>query len=179
MPIRSFLCTLPFLLAAGCQYDDSGLDRVEYEPVQVPEDVIDTGATFEDFGAGVGMFVEYESGGTWRLTFSCDTQVSQTSCVWTVYAQTLDASSVLGSEGIEFEASDYLASSTEGFIEMQTVTELDLDVVEFRVAEGMAVGFDVWLHGDPNPERYVYWIAEGGVNYGISSPSFDLVPTEP
>lgn len=178
-PRANPLPLLCLLFVSACGYDNGGLKRVGYEEVTVTEDTIDTDRTISNQGDGVGLFVEYASGGLWRLTFACDTAITDVPCVWTVWAQTVDYSSLRGSEAIEFESSDRLSSSTEGFAEMQSVTELDTDTVELRVNAGVQMEFEVWLDGDNYPERYVYWVADGGLNLGMPSPVFRLVPTQP
>ncbi len=159
--------------ATACGYDNE-----DGPVVQPSSDIavanIDTDATMSNIvaGAGVGMFVEYATGGAWKLQFTCDTNDANLSCPWTVQAQTLDTSEISGiSDSKISQSSSYL-------ITYETVTtKADVDSFTFQTSAGTPVGFDVWLKYEDYPHRYVFWIGDGALNSGITSPSFDLYPT--
>src|SRR5687767_15060225 len=81
------------LALAGCDSSDASY----YEPRAVDEvppvrATIDTDAELVDRspGRGVGVFVEYHSGGEWRVDVACDTTLSMLSCSWLVLAEPLE-----------------------------------------------------------------------------------------
>ena len=70
---------------------------------------IDTGVGLEtDPGRGVGAFVEYAEGGSWRLFTSCDTLISGFVCLWDVIVSPLAAGAIFSSAPESLEADDAL-----------------------------------------------------------------------
>ena len=62
------------LLSVACGYDND--DRVREQPkdqIQIAYGTIETGATMQDVETGAGVFVEYATGGNWKMQVGCDT----------------------------------------------------------------------------------------------------------
>lgn len=159
-------------LASACGYDnDNGPAAEPYNGIAVAN--IDTDATMTNVnpGTGVGMFVEYATGGTWTVQFTCDTDISKLTCPWSVQAQTLDQSSIVG-------ITDPKMTQTQPYIiNYDTVTLSNVDRFTFQTAvAGTPVGFDIWLTYENYPNSFVFWIGDGALNKGITYPSFDLHP---
>ncbi len=75
----------------GCQYEDrpegnSGTHIGNPPKKEIALSTIDTGATLASIepGKGVGVFVEYQAGGAWRVTTACDTEISDEACLFDI-----------------------------------------------------------------------------------------------
>ena len=167
------------LALSACGYDNDSKDVLNPAVPEIALATIDTDATMENLDTGVGMYIEYQSGGTWRLQFGCDTASSNLDCRWSVRALTLDFSTIRSSDASGLDGDDRFSTSSDGQLGLDTVTTTEIDQVSFEVDPGTSMGFDIWLEGEAYPNRYVYWISDGGLNQGISSPSFNLSPSEP
>jgi hypothetical protein len=180
---RSFAsCTssLLALLSVACGYDDGG--RVRVDPDAAPVIVqgsIDTDQTMTDLTTGIGAFVEYTTGGNWKLQVSCDTATSHQDCDWDIVAVTSDGSPFYSSQAIALESSDLLTIQSDGQLRLQTTTSGDLDGVSFVADSGAPVTFDIVLDGVSNPEQYFYYISGGAVVAGAGSSVIELTPTAP
>jgi hypothetical protein len=131
-------------------------------------------------GTGVGMFIEYAAGGNWTVMFTCDTSVNPQpglTCPWSINAETLDGSAISGVNQQGLDAEDSIDHSTPSVLKYDGVTSTEIDQFTFQTTPGLPVGFDIiGLQGEPYPNRYVFWIGDGGLNRGVSSLSFNLDP---
>jgi hypothetical protein len=169
--------TLLALLSVACGYDNSGRANADTSVVEPVSGSIDTGATMTDIESGVGVFVEYTTGGTWKLQVGCDTATSDLECNWDIWAYTREGGRFISSEALNLERSDWLAVYSDGQLELQAITRTDLDGVIFKADPGDPVTFDLWLDGEKYPEDYFYYVSEGAVQLGASSPIIELTPT--
>lgn len=179
---RSVAIVWASLCLSACGYDN-GPDVSDYSGVgatngTIPTLDIDADATMTniDPGQGVGMFVEYATGGTWTVAFTCDTAKTNLSCEWIIDAQTLDGSAISGVNVQALDANDSLTHPTPDVLDFDGITTTELDQFTFQATAGQPIGFDVLLQGEPNPNRYVFWIGDGGLNEGVTSLSFNLRP---
>lgn len=150
--------------------------------VEVPVSAIDTDATLSvDPGRGVGVFVEYASGGTWRVYVSCDTFESEVPCHWDVLvsstgpltnAEALELSAAAASSGLD------IAASGRSAIHLTTETTTELEGMTFESAPGATLRLDVLLDGVADG-RFIYWVGGGAVHTGAPASILDLVPTSP
>lgn len=128
-------------------------------------------------GEGIGVFIEYASGGTWHVFTSCDTAISGLTCAHNV-SVTVPASASFGNikqDGLE--GADTVYEYTDG-LELATDTSTDLDGVYFDTDPGAKVRFEVWLDGQAE-SRFVYWVGGGAVHAGAPSNPVDLIPSAP
>jgi hypothetical protein len=174
------------LLSAACSYDngDNGNVNPTYagpgnQYTSIPKANIDTGATMTDIspGNGVGLFIEYATGGSWTVKFTCDTTLTGLTCPWSINALTVDGSAISSVDQQNLDSEDFIDHSTPSVLAYDGITTTELDQFSFQAAAGIPIGIDiVGLQGEPNPNRYVFWIGDGGLNRGVSSLSFDLYP---
>jgi hypothetical protein len=168
------------LSLVACGYDNDGKERVDAPGSTVSATVasIDTDAKMTNLESGVGMFIEYASGGTWTVQFACDTAQSKTDCQWDVYAYTPDGGRIYSYSQRDLESNDYVTLSSSGELRVETHTTTDLDGVEFVSDDGEPITFDVVLADVPNANEYLFWTSDGEVVQGADTAVVDLTPTK-
>jgi len=174
--------------SVACGYDNGDKERV-YNASTPATTVasIDTDAQMTNLTSGVGMFVEYAAGGTWKVQLACDTATTKMDCLWDIYAYTPSGGRVYSFTGVGLEKEDYVSVETNGgtnganygVVRIQTRTTTDLDGVEFDSDSGEPVTFDVLLDGESYPEQFIYWMSNGAVVKGANTPIVELTPTTP
>jgi hypothetical protein len=174
---------MPALLAAtACGYGDhtehgyygDNGSRSCGTPVQ--RGVIDTDATLDVAPAkGVGVFVEYGSGGHWRVFVSCDTDKSGYECGFDVIVRPLDGSKVLGVASESLESNDTASLVGDDEVNLVTHTDYDFDGFVFDTDPGVGISVDAFL--DNACTNYVYWVGDGGVHDGAPSSPVEFVPS--
>jgi hypothetical protein len=175
VPITSMLMVF---LSVACGYDNGDVQRTEPNEAVVVPGSIDTGATMTNVDSGVGVFVEYATGGKWTLQVGCDTATTDLDCLWDIYAYTPIGDHILSSESIDLESDDVLTVQSDGELWLSTTIGADLDGVSFVTEPGEPVTFDLLLDGERHPERFFFYISSGSVVNGEASPVIELRPTE-
>ncbi|HEY6079432.1 MAG TPA: hypothetical protein VIW29_11545 [Polyangiaceae bacterium] len=193
MPIFSGLLrgSLPIvllaLLLASC-YDNAGGPTVD-DPYsngygggapsgacgELEEALIDTDEALDvEPGVGAGAFIEYESGGAYRISTSCDVAEGGP-CTWDILVTPLDGASIasLAPSGIEQDDSLTTDGTT---VQLLATTEDDLDGFSIQTEPGAAIRFDALLDGGC-ANRYLFWVGDGALHSGAPSNPIDLVPT--
>lgn len=172
-------CSLMLLAlsAVACGYDNGDRQRVDDVTPPTVYGSIETGQTMTDMGSGVGVFVEYATGGNWKMQVACDTATTDQDCFWDIYAYTPEGGHILSSQSISLETADLLTVLSDGQIRLQTTTRTDLDGVAFVTEPGAPVTFDLVLEGEDYPEQFFYYVSEGEVVSGADSPIIELTPT--
>lgn len=162
----------------ACGYDNGPIEQTYSQPSSVVSADIDADATMTDLnpGKGVGMFVEYTTGGTWTVKFTCDWDTSALKCLWSINAITLDSSPIGGINSQSLDSDDVVNRPRSDSLTYDGITTNEIDQFSFQANPGNAIGFDVWLQDEPYPNRFVFWVGDGGLNKGVTSPSFDLYP---
>jgi hypothetical protein len=170
---------------AACSYGDGddaplrrGTDPDPLVPVRGASAVIDTDSGLEVTpGEGVGLFVEYESGGRWRLFMTCDTDISGFGCEWDiVVAPTEGVIEAITADRLEFE--DFLDFWGSDGARLVTLTAYDVDGALFDAPPGAGLVVDALLD-DAFAHRYIYWVGDGAVHGGAPGSPLELSPSEP
>ena len=175
--------------ATSCGGDDDGAAVVQppeamaTAPAQVS---IDTGATVKvSPGQGVGVFVEYASGGQWSITTSCDTLESNYACGFDLFISGVSPSTVLSDvQGTSLSDADQLDVGRDGTVHLTTRTSTNLDGLTFSAPPGAVIRLEMYLDGamvDANgvPQaRFVYWIGDGVLHTGAPTDPIDFSPTK-
>ncbi len=185
--IRISAAILFGLLLVACGYDNGPETQPYYSNTSsaggnIATADIDADATMSNIkpGTGLGMFIEYATGGMWTVMFTCDTSVTSINCPWSINAQTLDGSAISGIDVQQLDpnatGNDVVNHPSPDLVTYDGVTTTELNQFSFQVGAGLPVGFHVWLQDVPTPNRYVFWIGDGGLNLGVSAPSFNLYP---
>jgi hypothetical protein len=180
---------LPFsfygLLLVGCM---NGGDPVtaDYRDRGVVRESIQEGARLAEVtpGEGVGVFVEYDTGGFWDVSTTCDTQTSEMACEWDVYLSTLNGDPPQVDTLFGMAEDDTVETTADGVV-LRTVTDFELEGAVVLTEPGAILRVEVALDAayadaDPNPEQWVYWVgADGVARWGAPSNPVDLEPTLP
>jgi hypothetical protein len=125
---------------------------------------VDTGQTMSAApGEGVGVFVEYASGGLWYVWWTCDTLASGQECAWDVRVaaksgtiRNVDASSLPGG---------YVTTPNETTLEASATTTTELHGIHFETDPGAVISVTASLDGQASG-AYLFFVQGGQVNGG-------------
>lgn len=169
------------MLAGGCDNDSSDLACVPESTLECGGDVrravIDTGQGFElDPGGGVGVFVEYEGDGRYRVSTTCDSAFTGYACYFDLLIRT-EGGEILDYQGEALE-DDGLDWYEDGALGFRTITEYDHDAVVIDTEPGSVLSVDVLLDcGCGN--AYLFWIGDGAIHAGAPSNPLEFEPSAP
>lgn len=175
---------------SGCFFagDDGGggvvapPDDTTNVPVEPELVTIDADATLSaDPGAGVGVFVEYTTGGHWRVFTTCDYDTPTNpgyACHYDVFATVLDEGAAIKNvEGEELEGKDAIALRSDGVVHMYTENTVGLNGMAFDTPPGATVELEVYLDGEADP-HLLYWVGKDVLHRGAPTDPLDFQPTE-
>jgi hypothetical protein len=181
---RALALSIPLLfLPAACTYDNGDAQHFAVDPVNSDlqcgtqaQSTIDTDATIViDAGKGAGVYVEYGSGGHWRVRTSCDTK-----CPWDIIV-TPDAGHALSNvvpEDLEPADRLYPYDDGAGSYNLVATTASDIDGFTFDSDPGAAIQLDTLLGGScSEAEPFVFWEGDGALHPGAPSNPLTLVPS--
>lgn len=177
------LLTVSFLSACGYgdsrrYYDDDYYDDPNPPPPSGPieQAVIDTDQLLDvEPGEGAGAFIEYESGGTYHVTTSCDV-TSGVDCLWDIVVTPLDGAPIYTIAPFDLETDDSLTFGEVNRLRLIAYTGDDFDGFDFLTDPGAAVEVDVFLD-DGAGNKFLFWVGDGAVHNGAPSNPVDLVPS--
>jgi hypothetical protein len=174
----------------GCVFSDgNGGDEttpvvVDTPPATIQQMTIDADATLQAKGGdGVGVFVEYTTGGHWHVFTACDvnqpTNPDKLPCGFDVFASTLTAGSsrLSNAQGESLEAQDVVSLGGDGTVHLFTETGSGLNGMTFDADPGAVVELDVYLDNAEDP-HFIYWVGDQVLHQGAPSDPLDLAPSE-
>lgn len=111
-----------------------------------------------DPGKGVGVFVEYGTGGNWHVWWTCDTSLSNRTC-------TIDirVSSPSGITPVDSTVSPLEKTSTQ--LSFLSRTSTGVDDARFTTAPGEVLTLEAAIDGVLDPS-YIFFVQNGQVNGG-------------
>jgi hypothetical protein len=112
-------------------------------------------------GQGIGVYVEYETGGHWNVSWTCDTSLTSLSCNFVVDAS-VTAGTLVNSTGDDLEANDMLTQESTQHLEAATTTTTGIDGIRFDTAPGATLTVGVQL----NAPVSFFFVQDGQVNGG-------------
>jgi hypothetical protein len=197
LSLRSLKPTFPLALAAclgasssGCFFGGGdggggyvppggGDDNPPAQPAQVD---IDADATLQATpGDGVGVFVEYTTGGHWNVFTTCDfnTPANQgVSCGFDIFATVLDQGGAISNPvGQDLAGKDGIVLQGDGTVHLFTENTTGLNGMTFDTAPGATVELDVYLDGQEDP-HFLYWVGKDVLHRGAPTIPVDFVPSE-
>lgn len=164
------LCGL-VLASSGCLLvSDHAHDSAVYTTIDA-DHVLDTVP-----GEGAALFVEYRSGGTWRLWTTCDTLVSGHSCDFEAHLTASSSIGLVDEIGLEFV--DEVRVFEPNALSFYAHTTTQTDAVEFTTAPGAAIEVELLLDGYVAPSYFV-WFAAGVVHDGAHGSPVVFEPNTP
>lgn len=177
------LALLPLLAACsygdhrrGDGYYDDGYGQPAPTPSQtIEEATIDADETLDvEPGAGAGAFIEYQSGGVYRVTTSCD--AANGDCYWDIVVTPLDRAELKSVTAIDLESDDSV-SLGGGQARLVAYTGSDFDGFTVETEPGAAIEVDALLDNG-NANRYLFWVGDGALHSGAPSNPVDLIPSD-
>jgi hypothetical protein len=123
---------------------------------------VDTGGTLLTTpGNGIGVYVEYQTGGLWRVSWTCDTALTNLSCNFVVDAS-VTVGAITNPEGDGLEAGDALSQPNPQQIEAVTTTTTGVDAMLFDATPGASITLTVTL----NAPVSFFFVQDNQVNGG-------------
>jgi hypothetical protein len=180
------LALLTVTLLPACGYGDNRRDGYYddgyYDPSPPPPSgVIEQAPIDADQlldlqpGEGAGAFIEYESGGIYHVTTSCDV-TSGVDCLWDIVVTPLDSAPVLSASAFDLEQDDSLTFGEVNRLRLIAYTGDDFDGFSFQTEPGAAVEVDALLD-DGSANKFLFWVGDGAVQNGAPSNPVDLIPS--
>lgn len=127
-------------------------------------------------GDGVGVFVEYATGGHWHVWTSCDTNTSKAVCNFTGFLTVESGAQISNVQGENLETGDIAQLDTSGgAVHFNVRTSTEFDGMTFDATPGAKVQLEVYLDNDPDP-RIVYWFGDGVLHQGAPTDPIDFAP---
>lgn len=145
--------------------DTDPVDEVAIQPDQVLQ------ATP---GEGVGVFVEYMTGGKWRIWTACDTFTSKQVCSFQIFAYA-GASKELQYASEQIEGFDTVQDLGDGTIELTADTDSDIDALVLSLEDGFPLEVEAYID-DQNAQAFVYWVSDDIIHTGAPSNPVRFMP---
>lgn len=166
--------TLAFV-GTGCVVT-AGADVV-LPDLSITQVSVDSGAKMTATpGTGVGVFVQYEAGGHWNVSTTCDTDKSGESCRFDLIVSTRPGVAIENVQAHDLEPEDDLSLAVDGSIELLTETTSGTDGVTFDTRPGATIELDALLDGD-SAQRFVFAVQDGKLVRGVATNPVDFTPS--
>jgi hypothetical protein len=104
-------------------------------------------------GEGVGVFVEYASGGKWHLFWTCDTAITGQACEFLLRATAKDGTLTVPDKGVD---------PAESF-EFESLTKTEVNEVFFTAKAGSDVQIEAVIGGE-HSSKFFFFVQNGAVN---------------
>lgn len=116
-------------------------------------------------GDGVGVFIEYGTGGHWHLSWTCDTTHTRQSCDFSISASaaTGDITNVDATE----LTGGLITSPTTSRVDMTSTTTTEKHGVRFDTSPGAVVTVDAAV-GGLKDGAFLFFVQDGKVNGGFT-----------
>lgn len=131
-----------------------------------------------DAGQGVGIFVEYATGGRWHVWTTCDTRKSDIACNFEVFAIPEQGAKISNVQAEALEGGELAEELTDGSAHLSASTSTEVDGMTFDATPGAVVELEVYLDGVPDP-RIVFWYGNDTLHTGAPTDPIDLLPDSP
>ena len=118
-------------------------------------------------GEGVGVFVEYATGGHWHVWWTCDTKVNTSgplTCDFTVRVNVTQGKLALKTDAPVGAA---LVAPTGQQVDVATTTGAELHGLTFDTDPGVSVTLEATIGGQ-HDGRYFFFVQNGQVNGGFN-----------
>ncbi len=184
--LATFACGAVFALAGtGCvlagAHDDqtstATRDNTPADPGRMTDVVVDADASMTlDPGSGVGLFVEYRSGGRWSLLTTCDTSISKRACAFDVLVTTVGGGTFANVEAQNPGPNGSVSVTGHTSIALSTDTSFEASGVVFDATPGARIQIDASLDGR-DAQRFVFVVSKGQVVKGVITNPATFTPS--
>lgn len=125
-------------------------------------------------GEGVGVFVEYRTGGKWHIWTTCDTFTSKAVCSFDIFAS-VPALQLHAYASDQVEGYDEVKDLGDGQLELIADTDSDVDGLVLEADPGAALNLEVYLDGN-DAAPFVYWVSDDIIHTGAPDNPVQFVP---
>ncbi len=143
--------------------------------------IVDTGQTLDtgngDGGGGVGVFTDYQSGGHWRVRWTCDTSVTGLDCQFSIKVSVTQGTIANVNSQISSAASQLTQPSTAELFATTTTTTA-VDGVLFDTTPGATITLEAGVNGADNG-AFLFFVQDNAVNGGYKGTLSDPLMLQP
>jgi hypothetical protein len=184
LPALAFASLLALPLV-GCGYGDDHHGHYyddDYDPVTscgdtIEEALIDTDELLDvEAGDGAGAFIEYEAGGTYHVTTSCDAD-NGGDCLWDIVVTPVGGA-ITSAAPADLEGDDSLSFGSDDQLRLVAETGGDFDGFVIETEPGATLQIDALLDGGCG-NGYLFWVGDGALRSGAPSNPMLLTPSAP
>jgi hypothetical protein len=137
--------------------------------------LVDPNQTLESTpGKGIGVYVEYETGGHWRISWTCDTLLTNLSCNFMV-AAAVTSGEITNGAALDPASSASVTQPNAAQVQSTSTTTSGVDGVLFDGPPGSRVTVTVQL----NAPLSFFFVQDGKVNGGYQGPLANPLTFEP
>jgi hypothetical protein len=126
-------------------------------------------------GEGVGIFVEYYSGGKWRIWTTCDTFSSKQVCKFQILASTVRTEHLRTYATEDVEGFDEVQDLGGGMVQLIADTDSDTDTLVLEVEDGQPLEVEVYIDGQ-SAQPFVYWVSDDLIHAGAPDNPVRFLP---
>lgn len=128
-------------------------------------------------GVGVGVFAQYVSGGHWLVWWTCDTEVTGQSCLFTVSVTPVQGT-VSNVQGTQSGSTAPVAGASPTGFAVTSSTSSERNQVSFDAPPGASIELDTFVEPSPS-ENYIFFVQNQRVNGGYQGELTDPLILEP
>ncbi len=141
--------------------------------------VVDTGGVFNppQPGQGVGVFTEYQAGGHWHVSWTCDTSVTGLDCPFTI-AVSVNQGTIANVTNQLSSTGSQLSQPSAVELSASTTTTTAADGVLFDTLPGATITLEVQVNGADNG-AFLFFVQEHAVNGGYKGTLTDPLMLQP
>jgi len=130
-------------------------------------------------GDGVGVFVEYYAGGTYRIWTTCDTAFSGNACAFDIFTSVDSSSDIVATTEENLEGADSITvNASQGTVDLRFDTGGDYDAAVIDVTPGAILRLEAFVDGNSDA-RFTYWFGNGVLHEGAPTNPIDFNPSKP
>ncbi len=129
-------------------------------------------------GDGVGVFVEYKTGGTWHVWWTCDTNKSSLPCDFDIKA-TVASGAIKNLQSDHLLATDQAKQNADGSVQVIARANANVAGVFFETDPGARVTIDANIRDVPKAGDYLFFVQDGKVNGGYAGVLTNPLMLEP
>jgi hypothetical protein len=128
-------------------------------------------------GAGAGVFIEYQAGGHWTVSWTCDTGVTGQTCDFQIDVS-VASGAISALAGQLADSRDTLAQPSAGAASATTITASSLDAITFEATPGARITVDAQIDGARDGSLF-FFVQGGVINGGYAGALTDPLSFEP